>query len=50
MDAEKSIEYMKQLLAVCNRVDEPTDDIEKIFDKITEWKQKAGNLEQNYYL
>ena len=36
---------MKELLAVGARVEDPTDDIQAIFDKITAWKQKAGDLD-----
>lgn len=36
---------MKTLLAVQERIEDPTDDIQKITDKITTWKQKAGNLD-----
>jgi hypothetical protein len=36
---------MKELLACEKRVEEPTDDIQEIFNKITTWKQKAGDLD-----
>jgi hypothetical protein len=37
---------MKELLACEKRVEDPNDDIQAIFDKITAWKQKAGDLDQ----
>ena len=37
---------MKELLACEYRVEDPTDDISKIFDKILAWKKKAGDLDQ----
>ena len=46
LNAKQSINYMKELLEVEKRVEDPHDDIEKIFDKITAWKKKAGDLDQ----
>jgi len=46
LNAKQSIAYMKELLLVEKRVEDPHDDIENIFDKITAWKQKAGDLDQ----
>jgi hypothetical protein len=46
LNAKQSITYMKELLEVEKRVDDPHDDIEAIFDKITAWKKKAGDLDQ----
>jgi len=46
LNAKQSINYMKELLEVEKRVEDPNDDIEKIFDKITAWKKKAGDLDQ----
>lgn len=37
---------MKELLACNDRVEDPTDDIKRIFDKITAWKKKSGDLDQ----
>ena len=37
---------MKELLACEERINEPNDDLEKITNKITIWKQKAGDLDQ----
>ena len=45
VNAAQSIEYMKELLACEKRVAGPSDDIATIFDKITAWKQKAGDLD-----
>ena len=45
INAQQSIDYMKELLACEKRVEEPTDDIQEIFNKITAWKQKAGDLD-----
>jgi hypothetical protein len=45
LNAAQSIAYMKELLACEDRVADPSDDIATIFDKITAWKQKAGDLD-----
>ena len=46
LNASEVIEHFKKLLIVENRIDTPTDEIQIIFDKITQWKRKAGDLDQ----
>ena len=43
---EQVIKYLKDLVTCENRVDDPIDDIQLIFEKIQAWKQKAGDLEK----
>jgi len=38
--------YMQKLIQCESRVSEPQDEIMAIFEKITEWKKKFGNLDQ----
>jgi len=46
LNSSEVIEHFKKLLIVENRIDTPTDEIQIIFDKILQWKKKAGNLDQ----
>jgi hypothetical protein len=41
---EEVIAYLIDLLDAQKRVQDPLDDIERIFDKIQAWKQKFGDL------
>lgn len=40
------IDHLKGLAQCENRVQDPIDDIQLIFEKIQKWKQKAGDLDQ----
>lgn len=42
---EEVINYLKGLLQCENRVQDPIDDIQVIFEKISAWKKKAGDLD-----
>jgi hypothetical protein len=42
---DKTIEYLKEFLECAERLKDPLDDVEKIFDKIQAWKKSAGNLD-----
>jgi len=45
LTAEEVIAYLHDLLGVKQRVADPLDDIEKIFDKICAWKESKGDLD-----
>ena len=45
LTCDEVIAYLHDLLECKVRVDNPLDDIEKIFDKICAWKEKYGNLD-----
>jgi len=46
LKSQHSIAYMKLLLDTYDRIGEPLDEIEVIFDKILKWKKSFGNLDQ----
>ena len=46
MTHEEVIKHFRNLQAIEERVAQPDDDIIAIFDKITAWKKKFGDLEQ----
>ena len=43
INSEQLVEHLNKLLRIENRVEEPTDEIKSIFEKITAWKKKYGN-------
>lgn len=46
MSAEEIVSEFKKLILCESRVNEPIDECEQIFNKITAWKEKAGDLDQ----
>lgn len=44
--AKGCVDYLRKLMITENRIDTPTDEITSIFEKVTSWKQKAGDLDQ----
>ena len=45
LKSQHTIAYMKLLLDTYDRIGEPLDEIETIFDKILKWKKSFGNLD-----
>ena len=45
IDSKGCIDYLRKLMITENRIDTPTDEITSIFEKVTTWKQKAGDLD-----
>jgi len=46
INAKQLVEHLKKLLLQENRIDDPTDEIQRIFEKISIWKKKAGDLDE----
>jgi len=46
LKASEVIEHLKGLAQCENRVQDPIDDIQAIFQKIQAWKEKAGNSDE----
>lgn len=45
LKSQHSIAYMKLLLDTYERIGEPEEEIELIFEKILKWKKSFGNLD-----
>ena len=43
---DEVVGYLNSLLAAANKIGDPLDDIEVIFNKIQAWKQTFGNLDE----
>ena len=46
INSKELIKHLDNLLSVNNSVGNPVDEIQRIFDKITDWKKKAGDSEE----
>jgi len=44
--SKEIVKYLQELVDCENRVQEPIDEIQAIFEKIHAWKAKAGDLDQ----
>ena len=46
MELKETVEYLRALIKCRDRLQDPRDDIESIFDKILKWKKTLGDLEE----
>jgi len=46
LKAPQAIAYLQEFLDCCERLEDPTDDVVKIFEKIEAWKKSYGDLDQ----
>jgi len=45
LSSQEIIAYLKQLVQYADKIKDPVDDIQRIFNKILKWKQQFGDLD-----